>query len=182
MPRGIGFQPMIQTNQRDGITSAPTGLNPLALGCGATQGSRGKTTICPARAASQNVLNFAPFGSARFGTWGGRPGGLLGERRAGGTPAPHRGTSLHSPRTPGFSFSPHDPSGFRVLIAGNRLKSRSTVQSSPTPPTRQEAAIRASWINAPRTLPLTASSANLSRTPGESHRIRKLGDSRHAPI
>ena len=73
-------------------------------------------------------------------------------------------------------------SGFRVFSAGKRLKSRSTVQSSPTPPTRQQAAILASWIKAPRTVPLTANSPSLSKTPGVSHRIRKLGDSRQARI
>jgi serine/threonine protein kinase len=51
-------------------------------------------------------------------------------------------------------------SGFRVRSAGNRLKSRSSVQSSRTPEARHTAAMRASCTRGPTTPPLASSSFN----------------------
>lgn len=53
--------------------------------------------------------------------------------------------------------------GLRVLSEGNRLKSRSIVQSSSTPCRRQMAATRASWTLGPEMRPLS----RRSRSPGQ---------------
>ena len=50
-------------------------------------------------------------------------------------------------------------SGLRVLRAGKRLKSRSTLHSSVTPWMRQQAAMWASWTRAPLTRVVVTSSA-----------------------